>query len=231
MYDFLFNQTYMSIFVIALLVFLIMFLWRKLTILEGNFFLLEKRVNIIKKEERVDQISKNLERSDAIMKEVFKNNIKRSSCNSDDGVCPIPTDCGEEDNVIDDIETNIDITIINFEEENPIKVVQETKQYVNIEVVGSEEDELVSHIENITSDIDDSDKKNIVEYTDNSIEETASTTSDITFNNEDDKTLSRKYKAMNLEKLREECTNYSLNIEGTKSILISRIIDYIKKQK
>jgi hypothetical protein len=56
-------------------------------------------------------------------------------------------------------------------------------------------------------------------------------TSDITFNNEDDKILSKKYKAMNLEKLREECKIYSLNSEGTKPILISRIIDNIKKQK
>ena len=76
MYSFLFNQTYISIFVIALLVFLIMFLWRKLTILEGNYFLLEKRVNIMKKEDRTEQLSKNLEKSDAVMKEVFKNNIK-----------------------------------------------------------------------------------------------------------------------------------------------------------
>ena len=50
MYSFLFNQTYLSIFAIAILVFLLMFLWRKLTILEGNYYLLEKRVNIIKKE-------------------------------------------------------------------------------------------------------------------------------------------------------------------------------------
>ena len=52
MYSFLFNQTYITIFVVALLIFLIMFLWRKLTILEGNYYLLEKRVNIIKKDER-----------------------------------------------------------------------------------------------------------------------------------------------------------------------------------
>ena len=50
MYSFLFNQTYLAIFAISILVFLLMFLWRKLTILEGNYYLLEKRVNIIKKE-------------------------------------------------------------------------------------------------------------------------------------------------------------------------------------
>ena len=101
MYSFLFNQTYISVFVIALLVFLLMFLWRKLTILEGNYFLLEKRVNIIKKEDRSEQLSKNLEKSDAIMKEVFKNNIKRGNCNNNDTVCNIPKNTDEEDYIMD----------------------------------------------------------------------------------------------------------------------------------
>ena len=74
-----------------------MFLWRKLTILEGNYFLLEKRVNIIKKEDRSEQLSKNLEKSDAIMKEVFKNNIKRGNCDNNDTVCNIPKNTDEED--------------------------------------------------------------------------------------------------------------------------------------
>ena len=123
MYSFLFNQTYITIFVVALLIFLIMFLWRKLTILEGNYFLLEKRVNIIKKDERAEQLSKNLERSDAIMKEVFKNNIKRGACDINDGICPMPKDSSEEGYVMDDLEGNIDITIINVEESN-----EETKK-------------------------------------------------------------------------------------------------------
>ena len=244
MYSFLFNQTYITIFVVALLIFLIMFLWRKLTILEGNYYLLEKRVNIIKKDERAEQLSKNLERSDAIMKEVFKNNIKRGSCDISDGVCPMPKDGSEEDYVMDDLEGNIDITIINVEENN-----EEIKQDVEIEIVNNDEDELVSHIETITNDSDK--KEDILEYINNATNnsdavdavdtvdtvdavdatETASITSEIIFNNEDDKALSRKYKAMNLEKLREECKNNSLNTEGTKSILISRIIENIKKQK
>jgi hypothetical protein len=223
MYSFLFNQTYISIFVIALLVFLLMFLWRKLTILEGNYFLLEKRVNIIKKEDRSEQLSKNLEKSDAIMKEVFKNNIKRGNCDNNDTVCNIPKNTDEEDYIMDDIENNIDITIIDVCEEEPIKIGQEEEFDDGNE--GGEEEELVSHIEDITKTNESSN----IELADNN--DNVSITSDITFNNEDDKILSKKYKAMNLEKLREECKIYSLNSEGTKSILISRIIDNIKKQK
>jgi len=228
MYSFLFNQTYISIFVIALLVFLLMFLWRKLTILEGNYFLLEKRVNIIKKEDRSEQLSKNLEKSDAIMKEVFKNNIKRSNCDNNDTVCNIPKNTDEEDYIMDDIENNIDITIIDVCEEEPVKIgegVDGEEDNESGESGEGEEEELVSHIEDITK----TNEASNIELADNN--DNVSITSDITFNNEDDKILSKKYKAMNLEKLREECKIYSLNSEGTKSTLISRIIDNIKKQK
>jgi hypothetical protein len=223
MYSFLFNQTYISVFVIALLVFLLMFLWRKLTILEGNYFLLEKRVNIIKKEDRSEQLSKNLEKSDAIMKEVFKNNIKRSNCDNNDNVCNIPKNTDEEDYIMDDIENNVDITIIDVCEEEPVKIGEGVD--CEEENEGREEEELVSHIENITK----TNEASNIELADNN--DNVSITSDITFNNEDDKILSKKYKAMNLEKLREECKIYSLNSEGIKSVLISRIIDNIKKEK
>ena len=228
MYSFLFNQTYISVFVIALLVFLLMFLWRKLTILEGNYFLLEKRVNIIKKEDRSEQLSKNLEKSDAIMKEVFKNNIKRGNCNNNDTVCNIPKNTDEEDYIMDDIENNIDITIIDVCEEEPVKIgegIDGEEDNESGEGGEGEEEELVSHIEDITK----TNEASNIELADNN--DNVSITSDITFNNEDDKILSKKYKAMNLEKLREECKIYSLNSEGTKSTLISRIIDNIKKQK
>lgn len=232
MYSFLFNQTYISIFVIALLVFLIMFLWRKLTILEGNYFLLEKRVNIMKKEDRTEQLSKNLEKSDAVMKEVFKNNIKRGSCNIDDTVCNIPKDIDVEEYIMEDIENNIDITIVNVEDSNSSKgsvnVVEEIVEDEQREDDINDEQELVSHIEDITGTAGTADEATI-EFTD--INDNASITSEITFNSEDDKSLSKKFKAMNMEKLREECKNNSLSTEGTKSTLIARIIDNIKKQK
>jgi hypothetical protein len=238
MYSFLFNQTYISIFVIALLVFLIMFLWRKLTILEGNYFLLEKRVNIMKKEDRTEQLSKNLEKSDAIMKEVFKNNIKRGSCNINDTVCNIPKDIDVEEYIMEDIENNIDITIVNVEDANSskgsINVVEEISDDEQKEDDIINEQELVSHIEDITCTAGTAGTAGTadeatIEFTDTN--DNASTTSEITFNSEDDKSLSKKFKAMNMEKLREECKNNSLSTEGTKSTLIARIIDNIKKQK
>jgi hypothetical protein len=43
-----------------------------LSILEGNFFVLEKRVNLIKKDAREDSIAKNMDKADIIMNEIFK---------------------------------------------------------------------------------------------------------------------------------------------------------------
>jgi len=301
MYSFLFNQTYLSIFAIAILVFLLMFLWRKLTILEGNYYLLEKRVNIIKKEERNEQLSKNTEKADIIMNEVFKNsqyggdikqkctpeditnvninceNINKYCENTDVDVSIIDVfeskkggakntkakkQCNIKDDVVKEATLNILQEVIEFNDiDIPYKSENVTinNTYDTCEVSEAKEvcegsegsearearevsegsevseakyentindvNELKKHIDNITNDDN-------VEYinTDNIIE-TESITSDITFNNEDDKTLSRKLKSMNLEKLRDECRINSLNADGTKSMLIARLIDNIKKQK
>lgn len=295
MYSFLFNQTYLTIFVIAILVFLLMFLWRKLTILEGNYYLLEKRVNIMKKEERNEQLSKNIEKADIIMNEVFKNSqyggdIKQK-CTPED-ITNVNISCENINKYYD--KADVDISIIDVFEckkggaknvkakkqcnlkddvvkESTLNILPEVIEVNDIGVsynstnitfnntcdtsdtsdtsdtcdtsdisdtskgkeateakyenTMNDVNELEKHIDNMTNDDN-------VEYinTDNIIE-TESITSDITFNNEDDKTLSRKLKSMNLEKLRDECRINSLSTDGTKSMLIARLIDNIKKQK
>ena len=64
--------------------FLIMFLWRKITIIEGNYFILEKRVDMIKKTDRDSLISKNMEKADVVMNEIFKDSTggKKNYCNN-----------------------------------------------------------------------------------------------------------------------------------------------------
>ena len=80
MYSFIFDQTYINLLILIMIVFLVMFLWRKIIILEGNFFILEKRVNLIKKDVREDSISKNIEKSDIIMNEIFKDYCPANAC-------------------------------------------------------------------------------------------------------------------------------------------------------
>ena len=80
MYSFIFDQTYINLLILIIIVFLVMFLWRKVIILEGNFFVLEKRVNLIKKDVREDSITKNIEKSDIIMNEIFKDYSPINAC-------------------------------------------------------------------------------------------------------------------------------------------------------
>ena len=84
MYGFLFDQTYINLIILGFFLFLIMFLWRKITIIEGNYFILEKRVDMIKKTCRDSLISKNMEKADIVMNEIFKDSTNGGvgSCGS-----------------------------------------------------------------------------------------------------------------------------------------------------
>ena len=58
-----------------------MFLWRKITIIEGGLFILEKRVDVIKKTDRLETINKNMESADAVMNEIFRDSTNNNFCN------------------------------------------------------------------------------------------------------------------------------------------------------
>jgi len=80
MYSFLLDQTYVNLLILVVIVVLLMFLWRKLSILEGNFFVLEKRVNLLKKDAREDSIARNIDKADIIMNEIFNNYSPSNAC-------------------------------------------------------------------------------------------------------------------------------------------------------
>jgi hypothetical protein len=254
MYRFLFDQTYISMAVYALLIFLIMFLWRKITILEGSFFILEKRVNVIKKTDRLDTINKNIEGADTLMNEIFKDSVNKNYCNN--------VSSSSKSEINKKLQNNIKIeeqyfnksdvnynNILNIDE-NLIKKkdVSENEQmstyldeiipenYDNFEIsevkfnIDNDNDIDLSH----NQDIKNNNIENIVVNNDNSYPDNTdnvSICSDITFGNDIDNNLKKKYKNMNVEKLREECKEKSLNTEGTKATLISRILEHNKKLK
>ena len=86
MYSFLLDQTYINLLILLVIVVLLMFLWRKLSILEGNFFVLEKRVNLLKKDAREDSIARNIDNADIIMNEIFNNYSPSNACKVSGGV-------------------------------------------------------------------------------------------------------------------------------------------------
>jgi hypothetical protein len=262
MYGFLFDQTYITMAIFGLLIFLIMFLWRKITIIEGHIFILEKRVDTIKKANRIDSINKNIESADIVMNEIFKDSTdKNTYCNNNSNKCPIDKIKNNINNVIlpphripknnqgnqgnqgDDIINYINILNsgeIDKEIPETISITKYIKENTEIDpenmikegIVNNTNNDNLEYIQesivntdNIQDIITISSPQDIVDA------DNISVSSDITFGNEVDKTLTKKYKNMNVEKLREECKEKSLNTEGTKAVLISRILEHNKKQK
>ena len=253
MYGVLFDQTYITMAVFGLLIFLIMFLWRKITIIEGSLFILEKRVDVIKKTDRLETINKNMESADAVMNEIFKDSTNNNFCNN------ISSDKCDIDNKLKNKKETIDIPKYHFNENdnvmNFINIIN--NKDIEIKKDEDEKDQMSTYLGEIMTenydkfeitevknkdnhiDLSHKDIQNNIEdigdiivnsnYTDNN--DNMSVSSDITFGNDIDNSLKKKYKNMNVEKLREECKEKSLNTEGTKAILISRILEHNKKLK
>jgi len=235
MYSFLFDQTYINLLILVIIVSLVMFLWRKLIILEGNFFVLEKRVNLIKKDAREDSISRNIEKSDVIMNEIFKdyapsNACKQSMCQG--GSCPI---IGVESLAQYVLPHHPDIDIITFANGGNIVVddAVETHDATIVARCDTEEDAGDAgdtlDIDAIISSSEEYEKKVREDADgDNGDNDTISVSSEITFGDDkkaDDKALTKKYSKLSLDKLRELCNQSTLNNEGTKNDLIKRIIE------
>ena len=257
MYGILFDQTYINMIIFGLIIFFIMFLWRKLTVIEGNIFILEKRVDMMKKSDRKDSINKNFEAADIVMNEIFKDStIKNNYCNDVNYKCPIDNVIQKNKNstidLSDIVNKNNDIVdyinIINGVDKEEIKEdIDELSKYIfentkntedtnvnkNSEIFLSPNIEVLQNTAVTSEPIQDSKQFDVSNIIDNdSVDiDNVSVSSDITFGNDNDKTMTKKYKNMNVERLREECKDKALNTEGTKAILISRILEYNKKQK
>ena len=143
MYSFIFDQTYINLFVLIVIVFLVMFLWRKVIILEGNFFILEKRVNLIKKDSREDSISKSIEKSDIIMNEIFKDSSRSNACpnfeylpstGGDDATCDTGSTCNtgsSTDGVASSCDTIGECPIFKKNSTDNISVNEDMVKYIS----------------------------------------------------------------------------------------------------
>jgi hypothetical protein len=253
MYSFIFDQTYINLMILIMIVFLVMFLWRKIIILEGNFFILEKRVNLIKKDIREDSISKNIEKSDIIMNEIFKDYCPINACknfdcfpsvggNGDDG----DDKCAKSANnisITEDVvqyisqqvptnlgemeETPDDIDVITFVNQDTVVInADEEGEVDEVDI-----DKMVNSIISSSEDYEEkivTEQKEYSEHNENIDIDNMSVTSDITFTSDDkknEKTFIRKYSKMSLEKLKEFCILNNINAEGTKNQLITRIME------
>jgi hypothetical protein len=233
-----------------------MFLWRKVIILEGNFFVLEKRVNLIKKDVREDTIAKNIEKSDIIMNEIFKdycpiNACKQSVCFPSKGG---DTNCDSENsddvgdkchifskNSNDNISINEDMAqYISAISHDNLKKDPDIITFTNVSDVSNDTETDIIKISDtiITSDEDYETKiitgdidLNEIEDIDLNEPDNISVTSEITFTSDDkkyDKLLVKKYSKMPLDKLKEICKTNNISSDGTKKQLMARIIENTK---
>ena len=253
MYSFIFDQTYINLMILIMIVFLVMFLWRKIIILEGNFFILEKRVNLIKKDIREDSISKNIEKSDIIMNEIFKDYCPINACknfdcfpsvggNGDDGddkCAKSANNISITEDVVQYISQQVPINLGEMEETpddiDVITFVNQDTVVINADKEGeADEVDIDKMVNSMISSSEDyeakiiTEQKEYSEHNENIDIDNMSVTSDITFTSDDkknEKTLIRKYSKMPLEKLKEFCSLNNINTEGTKNQLITRIME------
>ena len=251
------DQTYVNLFILISIVVLVMFLWRKLIILEGNFFILEKRVNLIKKDAREDSISRNIEKSDVIMNEIFKDFSPSNACKNFE--CPLSAITKiHSENLTDNLTINEDM-VKYISAQTPANLKGAGKLHLDVsnsdvdvitfnkganadtEAVGTDAgvagdtgddvdiDKIVS---TIISSSEDYEAKVLDEDTNEANEQdNASVCSEITFTSDDkksEKTLLNKYSKMSLDKLKEICGSNNINVEGTRKQLIARIIENSK---
>jgi hypothetical protein len=253
------DQTYINLFILVSIVVLVMFLWRKLIILEGNFFILEKRVNLIKKDAREDSISKNMEKSDIIMNEIFKDFSPSNACKNFE--CPISSFTkihseNHSDNLSDNLTINEDmVKYISAQTPTNLKGADKIQDDVinrispDVDIItfnkggdaGNAEaddadagdtgelDKIVDKIvDTIINSSEDYEEKVFAEEEE---KDNASVCSEITFTSDDkksEKTLLNKYSKLSLDKLKDICSSYNINSEGTRKQLITRIIENSK---
>lgn len=235
MYSFLFDQTYLNLFILVIIVSLVMFLWRKLIILEGNFFVLEKRVNLIKKDAREDSISRNIEKSDTIMNEIFNDFSssnacsKQSKCGGGMSVCVPPENSSY---IMPDDEDMVQFVpeIITFANGGNLVVDSSGSEESEVNDEGRDTDKAVidEMVDTIISSSEEYEKKFHEDSQAENDNDTMSVSSEITFTSDEKKADRKKYLKLSLDKLKEICNQNNINNEGTKNQLISRIIE-IKK--
>lgn len=228
MYSFLFDQTYLNLLILVIIVSLVMFLWRKLIILEGNFFVLEKRVNLIKKDAREDSISRTIEKSDTIMNEIFRdfspsNACKQSKCGGGMSVCVPPENTPY---IVNDDEDMVQFVpeIITFANGGNIEVDSSGSE--ESEIIAEEDRDIERMVDTIISSSEEYEKK----VRDDALDEndTMSVSSEITFTSDEKKNEKKKYLKMSLDKLKDICNQNKINSEGTRNQLITRIIEVNK---
>ncbi len=200
MFDFKMNNLYYYLFLIFgfISILIVLYFWRKIINLTNSNDILDKKCTLLKKENKVlkeDFISKKIpEDSNVVMNEIFN---------------------------VNDLDESIEIEVDNVN--TPDTYVKEPELENNEPIVVDLSNDITDIVDEIIKPNKDSDIKDIIDLSDIKSEkndDSSSTVSEIRVG-----TYSRsKLNKLSVDKLREICINNNGSDEGTKQVLIERIL-------
>jgi hypothetical protein len=200
MFDFKMNNLYYYLFLIFgfISILIVLYFWRKIINLTNSNDILDKKCALLKKENKVlkeDFISKKIpEDSNVVMNEIFN---------------------------VNDLDESIEIEVDNVN--TPDTYVKEPELDNNEPIVVDLSNDITDIVDEIIKPNNDSDIKDIIDLSDIKSEkndDSSSTVSEIRVG-----TYSRsKLNKLSVDKLREICINNNGSDEGTKQVLIERIL-------
>lgn len=194
------NNLYYYLFLIFgfISILIVLYFWRKIINLTNSNDILDKKCTLLKKENKVlkeDFISKKIpEDSNVVMNEIFN---------------------------VNDLDESIEIEVDNVN--TPDTYVKEPELENNEPIVVDLSNDITDIVDEIIKPNNDSDIKDIIDLSDIKSEkndDSSSTVSEIRVG-----TYSRsKLNKLSVDKLREICINNNGSDEGTKQVLIERIL-------
>lgn len=204
MFDFKMNNLYYYLFLIFgfISILIVLYFWRKIINLTNSNDILDKKCTLLKKENKVlkeDFITKKIpEDSNVVMNEIFN---------------------------VNDLDESIEIEVDNVN--TPDTYVKEPElennEPINEPIVVDVSNDITDIVDEIIKPNNDSDIKDIIDLSDIKSEkndDSSSTVSEIRVG-----TYSRsKLSKLSVDKLREICINNNGSDEGTKQVLIERIL-------
>lgn len=200
MFDFKMNNLYYYLFLIFgfISILIVLYFWRKIINLTNSNDILDKKCTLLKKENKVlkeDFITKKIpEDSNVVMNEIFN---------------------------VNDLDESIEIEVDNVN--TPDTYVKESELENNEPIVVDLSNDITDIVDEIIKPNNDSDIKDIIDLSDIKSEkndDSSSTVSEIRVG-----TYSRsKLSKLSVDKLREICINNNGSDEGTKQVLIERIL-------
>lgn len=216
-FDMLQNQTFMFFFIITFIIFLILYMWRKVASLESYVFILEKRLNLVKKDICNKQHFSSSQSEDNINPMSNECNI---NCNNDDDMCVFKCSTGNDLN-------DIIMKEVFGSEDNKSNITFSNETDFNLPVATST-DVKITDVDD--DDDDDDDNTNNQDDIEDVLDKVLDDKHIVFEDQKDGNNLTRqKLVKMPISELKELCVLNNLQTDGTKPNLINKLLGLTEK--